>query len=148
MVIKLLFSIAAIIIIAVSLFSILKVNTEEDKIIFNNETQKFIGKWKLIETGEISLIDQTPDTTGEINNYLFNETYDFLFNGIYYHLVDEDNSSGKWEINNSILKLKVNDSLTILPLNYKYSFSDDYNRLILTPLEDSGNFIGLEKAII
>ena len=131
-----------------SIFVILKVNLEENKQNFNSDTQKFVGKWKLINSGENNDTGQFPDTTEEPDKYINNETYEFLSDGLYYHIVDIENFSGNWEINNSILELTVNDPFGVLSLSYQYFFYDDNNRLTLTFFGDPENIVELERIAI
>jgi hypothetical protein len=50
MIIKLLGAIAAILVILMSIFVILKVNSEENKDNSISDVDKFVGKWRLINT--------------------------------------------------------------------------------------------------
>ncbi len=143
MIIKTLAAIAIILVILLSLFVLLKTNFEENKDHFISSTDRFVGKWRLIknEGGEI------PDTTEEIDNFIGNNTYTFLSNGIFYHIVNEENTSGSWKINNSLLVLTLDGPLSVLSLTYEYAFSDDNYRVTLIPLEDSEKFMEFEKVI-
>lgn len=144
MAIKLLIFSAAILIIIMSLFAIFKTNLEENKGNFNSDTQKFIGKWRLINTGANEGENEIPDTTEESDNFGY-ETYEFLPGGNYYHVLNEDNTSGVWEINNSDLILTVKDPFGVLPLSYEYIFSDDNHRVTLNLVEEPEYFLELEK---
>jgi len=148
MIIKLLGAVAAILVILMSVFVILKVNSVENKDNSISDVDKFVGKWRLINTEADEGVDEIPDTTEEPDNFVGYETYEFLSNGTYYHVVDEDNSSGVWEINNSRLLLTVDEPFGVLPESYEYVFSDDNHRVTLNLIEDPENFLEFEKMII
>ena len=146
--IKFIIAIVTIVVILMSIFVILKVNLEDNTGNFNSVKQKFLGTWKLINMGENNDTVQSPDTTEEPDKYINNETYEFLSNGTYYHIVDIENSSGNWEINNSILVLTTNDPFGVLSLSYEYYFYDDNNKLTLTFFGDPENIVELERIAI
>lgn len=148
MISRFIIAIVTIIVIFMSIFVILKVNLEENKDNFNSVTQKFVGKWKLINMGENNDTGQFSDTTEEPDKYINNETYEFRSDGIYYHIVDIENSSGNWEINNSILLLTTNDPFGVLSSSYEYYFYDDNNKLTLTFFGDPENVVELERMTI
>ena len=144
MIIKLLGAIATILVILMSIFVILKINSEENKDNSMSDVDKFVGKWGLINTEE----NENPDTTEEPDNFVDYETYEFLSNRTYHHVVDEDNSSGVWEINNSILVLRMDDSFGVLPVSYEFVFSDNNHRVTLSLIEDPDTFLEFEKIIV
>ena len=145
MIIKLLGVIATILVILMSIFIILKVNSEENIDNSVSDVDKFVGKWRLINSEADEFEDEIPDTSAEPNNFVGYETYEFISNGTYCHEMDEKNASGVWEINNSMLVLKVNEPSGVLPLSYKFVFSDDNHRVTLNLFEDPENFMELEK---
>lgn len=147
MIIKLLTAIATILVILISIFVILKINSEENIDNSISDVDKFVGKWRLINSEADSFEDEIPDTTEEPDSFVDNETYEFLSSGIYYHVVDEDNTSGVWEINNSMLVLTVDEPFGVLPVSYEFVFSDDNHRVTLSLIEDPGNFMEFEKVI-
>ena len=148
MMIKLLGAIAVILVIFMSIFVILKVNFEENKDKIINDAEKFVGKWRLISTEAGESDDEIPDITEEPDNFTNYETYEFLYNGTYYHVVDEDNTSGVWEINDSLLVLTVNASFGVLPVSYEYVFSDDNHMITLNLIEDPEISLEFEKIIV
>ena len=148
MMIKLLGAIAVILVIFMSIFVILKVNFEENKDKTINDAEKFVGKWRLINTEAGESDDEIPDITEEPDNFTNYETYEFLYNGTYYHVVDEDNTSGVWEINDSLLVLTVDASFGVLPVSYEYVFSDDNHMITLNLIEDPGITLEFEKIIV
>ena len=148
MIIKLLGAIAAILVILMSIFVILKVNSEENKDNSISDVDKFVGKWRLINTEADASEDEIPDTTEEPDNFVDYETYEFLSNGTYYHIVDEDNTSGVWEVNKSILVLKFDEPFGGLSVSYEFVFSDDNQRVTLNLIEDPENFMEFEKISI
>ena len=141
MIYKLLLAIATILIIFMSIFVILKVNSEEKKNNLISDVNKFVGQWMLINTEEY----ENPDTSEDTDTFVDYETYEFLSNGTYYHVVDEDNISGIWEINNSMLVLTVDEEFGVLPVSYEYVFSDDNNRVTLNFIGNPENFLEFEK---
>ena len=145
MIIKFLGAIAAIAVIFMSIFVILKINFEENKDNSISYVDKFVGKWKLINAEADSSEDKIPDNSEESDNIMDNETYEFLSNGTYYHIMDEDNISGAWEINNSILVLTVDDPFGVLNDYYEFVFSEDSHRVALNLVEDPENFLLFEK---
>lgn len=147
MIIKLLGAIAAILVILMSIFVILKVNFEENKDKSINDAEKFVGKWRLINTEAGESDNEIPDITEEPDNFTDYETYEFLYNGSYYHVANEDNISGVWEINDSLLILTVNESFGVLPVSYDYVFSDDDHKITLNLVDDPDNFLEFEKVI-
>ena len=147
MIIKLLGAIAAILVITMSILVILKINFEENKDNSIIDIDKFVGKWRLIDTEADASEDEIPDITEEPNNFIDYETYEFLSNGTYYHVMDEDNTSGLWSINNSMLVLTFDESFDILPVSYEFVFSDFNHRVTLTLAEDPENFMEFEKVI-
>ena len=144
MFIKLLAVIAAIIMISMSVFVILYVNSEENKNNSGSDLEKFFGKWMLINNQADKVENEITDTTEEPDNFVNYETYEFLSNGTYYYLVDKYNSSGIWEINNSILVLTSNDLSDVLPLYYEYVFNDN-NRVSLTIVDEPDSILEFEK---
>ena len=148
MMIKLLGAIAAILVIFMSVFVILKVNFEENKDEFINDAEKFVGKWGLINTEAGESDDEIPDITEESDNFTNYETYEFLYNGTYYHVVDEDNTSGVWEVNDSLLVLTVDASFGVLPVSYEYVFSDDNHMITLNLIENPEISLEFEKIIV
>ena len=147
MMIKLLGAVAAILVIFMSIFVILKVNFEENKDKSIDDSEKFAGIWRLINTGADESDDEIPDITEEPDNFTDYETYEFLYNGTYYHVVDEDNISGVWKINDSLLILTVDESFGVLPVSYDYVFSDDDHKITLNLVDDPDNFLEFEKVI-
>jgi len=145
MIIKLLGVIAAILVILISIFVILKINSEENKDNSISDMDKFVGKWMLINDEADASKDEIPDTTEEPENSVGYETYEFLLNGTYYHVVNEDNISGVWEVNKSILVLKVDEPFGALPVSYEFVFSDDNQRVTLNFIKDPENFMEFEK---
>ena len=141
MVIKIIGIIALIIVISMSIFVIIKINSEENNDNSLNDNEKFIGMWRLIKNEEGDI----PDTTEETDTYPDYEEYDFFSNGTYYHVVDDDNSSGIWQINNSILILSDNDPVGLLNVSYVYVFSDDNSKVTLNLIDDNENFLEFEK---
>ena len=149
MMIKLLGIIAAILVIFMSIFVILKVNFEENKDKIINDAEKFVGKWRLINTEAGESDDEIPDITEESDNLTNYETYEFFYNGTYYHVVDADNTSGVWEINDSLLMLTVVDaSFGVLPVSYEYVFSDANHMITLNLIEDPEISLEFEKIIV
>ena len=148
MMIKLLGAIAVILVIFMSIFVILKVNFEENKDKTINDAEKFVGKWRLINTEAGESDDEIPDITEEPDIFTDYETYEFLYNGTYYHSVGEDNSSGVWEINDSLLVLTVDESFGVLPVSYEYVFSDDNHMITLNLIEDPEIGLEFEKIIV
>ncbi|PNX48839.1 MAG: hypothetical protein BV457_02935 [Thermoplasmata archaeon M9B1D] len=148
MMIKLLGAIAVILVIFMSIFVILKVNFEENKDKIINDAEKFVGKWRLINTEAVESDDEIPDITEEPDNFTDYETYEFLYNGTYYHALDEDNISGVWEINDSLLVLTVDASFGVLPVSYEYVFSDDNHMITLNLIEDPEISLEFEKIIV
>ena len=148
MMIKILGVVDAILVILMSIFVILKVNSEENNDNTLSNVDKFVGKWKLINTEADDSEGEIPDTTEEPDNFVDYETYEFLSNGTYYHVVDEDNTSGVWEINNSMLVLTVDEPFGDLPNSYEFVFSDDNHRVTLNLFEDIENFLEFEKIIV
>jgi len=148
MMIKLLGIIAAILVIFMSIFVILKVNFEENKDKIINDAEKFVGKWRLINTEAGESDDEIPDITEEPDNFTNYETYEFLYNGTYYHVVDADNTSGVWEINDSLLVLTMDESFGVLPVSYEYVFSDDNHMITLNLIEDPEISLEFEKIIV
>jgi hypothetical protein len=147
MIIKLLGAIATILVIFMSVFVILKINSEESKNNSLSDTEKFVGKWSLITAESDASEDEIPDTTEESDTSIGYETYDFLSNGTYFHVVNEDNISGVWDINDSILVLTADELFGVLPVSYEYVFSDDNQMVTLNLIEDPGNFLEFEKVI-
>ncbi len=143
MIIKLIVASATALVIIMSIIVILKVDLQENKNNFTNDTDKFIGKWRLINTESDIPEDQVPDTTEESENIVNYEMYEFLSNGTYYHVLDEKNSSGSWKINNSILVLTEDELYEIF--SYNYIFSNDNNRVTLSTIEDPTNMLEFEK---
>ena len=123
------------------LFAVLKANFEENNDSLASDADKFVGKWRLINTEE----DEIPDTTEAPDNSADYETYEFLSNGTYYHVVEDDNTSGDWEINSSMLVLIVDDPFGVLSFSYGYIFSDDVHRFTLNLSENPGDFLEFEK---
>ena len=148
MITKLIVYIAAILVFLMSLFVILKVNFEDNVNNSISDIDKFVGKWRLIYTPMDESNNEIPDTSEESDNFVNYETYEFLSNGSYYHVVDEDNSSGDWKINNSILVLTVYNQFDDLPLYYEYVFSGDNNKVTLNLFNDSEYYYEFEKIII
>ena len=148
MIAKFLVSITMIIVILLSLIVILQINSEENKGKFISDKDKFIGKWNLVYNEADSTNDEVPDTTEEPDNFIANETYELLSNGTYYHIVDEDNFSGSWTINNSILVLTVDDPFGVIPISNEYVFSDNSNRVTLNIVEDPKNLLEFEKITV
>ena len=148
MIIKILGTIAAIFVILLSIFVILKINSEENKDNSISDVDKFVGKWRLINTDTDNSDDEMPDTTEEPNKYVNYETYAFLSNGTYYHVLDDDNTSGVWEINNSMLDLTVDDPFGDLTVLYKFVFSDDNHSITLSLVEESEILLELEKITV
>ena len=148
MMIKLLGAIAVILVIFMSIFVILKVNFEENKDKTINDAEKFVGKWRLINTEAGESDDEIPDITEEPDNFTNYETFEFLYNGTYYHVVDEDNTSGVWEVNDSLLVLTVDASFGVLPVSYEYVFSDDNYMITLNLIEDPEISSEFEKIIV
>ena len=147
MIIKLLIAIAVILAILMSIFVILKVNSEENNDNTLSNVDKFVGKWKLINNEADDSEGEIPDTTEESDNFVDFETYEFLSNGTYYHVLDEDNTSGIWEINNSILVLTVDEPSGNLLDSYEFAFSDDFYRVTLVHVDTPEYFLELEKMI-
>ena len=141
MIYKLLLAIATILIIFMSIFVILKVNSEEKKNNLISDVNKFVGQWMLINTEEY----ENPDTSEDTDTFVDYETYEFLSNGTYHHVVDEDNISGIWEINNSMLVLTVKEPFNILSVFYEFVFSDDNHRFTLNSIEDPFYALEFEK---
>ena len=148
MMIKLLGAIAVILVIFMSIFVILKVNFEENKDKIINDAEKFVGKWRLINTEAGESDDEIPDITEEPDNFTNYETFEFLYNGTYYHVVDADNTSGVWEINDSLLVLTMDESFGVLPVSYEYVFSDDNHMITLNLIEDPEISSEFEKIIV
>jgi len=148
MIIKLLGAIAAILVILMSIFVILKVNSEENKDNSISDVNKFVGKWRLINTEADASEDEIPDTTEEPDNFVDYEIYEFLTNGTYYHVMDEDNTSGFWEVNKSLLVLNVDEPFGALPVSYEFVFSDNNQRVTLNLIKDPENFMEFEKISI
>ena len=147
MIIKLLGAIATIFVILMSIFVILKINFEENKDNSMSDSDKFVGKWRLINTEADASEDEIPDTNEGSDNIADYETFEFFSNRTYYYIVDGDNTSGFWEINNSMLVLTVDGSFGVFPVYYKFVFSDDNHKVILNLIEDPENFMEFEKVI-
>ena len=147
MIIKLLAAVATILVILMSLFVILKVNFEENEDNSISDVDKFVGKWRLITSEADASEDEIPDTTEEPDTLVDYEMYEFLSNGTYYHVADDDNTSGVWEINNSMLVLILDVPFANVSISYKYAFSDDNHRITLSIVEDPENFMEFEKVI-
>ena len=146
MIIKLIVASATVLVILVSIIVILNVDFEQHKDNFNNDNDKFTGKWRLISTESDIPEDDVSDTTEEPDNIVNYETFEFLSNGTYYHVIDENNYSGSWEINNSILVLTKDELFEVF--SYNYVFSDNNFRVTLSTIEDPTNMLEFEKIII
>jgi hypothetical protein len=145
MITKLLALISIIIVIFMSAYVLLKINSEQNRENLGSDTSKFIGKWKLIRTEADTSDNEISDTTEEPDTYPIFETYEFLTNGTYYHVVDVDNSSGSWKINTSHLILTSHDPFEVIPISYTYVFSDDVHTVTLTVADDPEKFLEFEK---
>ena len=62
--------------------------------------------------------------------------------------MDEDNTSGFWEVNKSLLVLKFDEPFGALPVSYEFVFSDNNQRVTLNLIEDPENFMEFEKISI
>lgn len=112
------------------------------------DRSRFFGVWKLIDTSEEnSETDDVPDTTGETDTLIDYETYEFLSNGTYYHNVDDNNFTGSWETNSSLLFLTTAEPGSQSTFTYEYYFFDDFGSLKLTSSEDPEYSIELEKIV-
>ena len=147
MIIKLLGAIATILVILMSVFVILKINSEENKDNYLSDSDKFVGKWSLLNAEADASEAEIPDSTEESDTSVGYETYVFLSNGTFFHVLNEDNTSGVWEINDSILVLTADESFGVLPVSYEYVFSDDNQIVTLNLIEEPDNFLEFEKVI-
>jgi hypothetical protein len=112
------------------------------------DRSRFFGVWKLIDTSEEnSETDDEPGVTGETDALIDYETYEFLSNGTYYHNVDDDNFSGTWKINSSLLFLITTEPDSQSTFTYEYYFFANFGSLKLTSSEDPEYSIELEKIV-
>ena len=147
MIAKILAAISIIIVILMSAFVLLKINSEQNMENVGSDTSKFIGTWMLIRTEADTSDNDIPDTTEETDTYSNFETYEFLSNGTYYHASNEDNSSGSWEINNSLLILTSHDPFASESFSYEFVFSNDAHSVKLTVADDPERFLEFQKII-
>jgi len=145
MIIKLLGSIAVILILLMSLFVILTINSETDINKFSSDHDRFVGKWQLITNETENPETQTPGITGELNTLPMYEIYEFFSNNTYRYIVNQENSSGVWGINDSFLILTGYGPLVSVPLFYEYAFSDNDQRVTLNLVDYPEDLLEFEK---
>jgi hypothetical protein len=142
---KYLYAVITICLILVAAVIIFTVNSEENKNTQTSDVNKFIGTWQLLSTQIGGVDNQNPDTTAFSEKFVDYERYTFLSNGTFYHLVDQDNTSGTWAIHDSVLGLTMNQPTGVVTYSFAYTFSDDINRVSLNFFEDATSYWDFQR---
>jgi hypothetical protein len=142
---KYLYTAITICLVLLAIFIILTINSEENKNTPSNDANKFIGTWQLLSTQIGGVANQNPDTTELSEKFVNYERYIFLSNSTFYHIVDQENTSGTWALHNSVLMLSMTQPTGVITYSFEYTFSDDTNRMTLNFIEDTTSYWNFQK---